>query len=212
MHGLAALLSNDAATAVSAFNAVYGQLPGELAPKLALARACELSGETAVAQRMYALCARSDAAYVAPAQFGIARIAAASGQRAEALAALERIPATSRAYGDARHQRAVLLAAAIDDDHALADLAEAAIELDESSMDAQARSDLRIQILGSALDLVRRRGPNPAAYIAGAQADEQSIRRAMEQAYRDAARLNEDGRERIRLVDKANAIRPRSLT
>jgi len=212
MHGLAALLSNDAAAAVSAFNAVYGQLPGELAPKLALARACELSGETAVAQRMYALCARSDAAYVAPAQFGIARIAAASGQRAEALAALERIPATSRAYGDARHQRAVLLAAAIDDDHALGDLAEAAIELDESSMDAQARSDLRIQILGSALDLVRRRGPNPAAQIAGAQADEQSIRRAMEQAYRDAARLNEDGRERIRLVDKANAIRPRSLT
>ncbi len=212
MHGLAALLSNDAAAAVSAFNAVYGQLPGELAPKLALARACELSGETAVAQRMYALCARSDAAYVAPAQFGIARLAAASGQRAEALAALERIPATSRAYGDARHQRAVLLAAAIDDDHALADLAEAAVELDESSMDAQARSDLRIQILGSALDLVRRRGPNPAAHIAGAQADEPSIRRAMEQAYRDAARLNEDGRERIRLVDKANAIRPRSLT
>ncbi len=142
----------------------------------------------------------------------VEHLAAASGQRAEALAALERIPATSRAYGDARHQRAVLLAAAIDDDHALGDLAEAAIELDESSMDAQARSDLRIQILGSALDLVRRRGPNPAAHIAGAQADEQSIRRAMEQAYRDAARLNEDGRERIRLVDKANAIRPRSLT
>ena len=33
---------NDAAAARSAFNAVYGQVPGELAPKLALALACEL--------------------------------------------------------------------------------------------------------------------------------------------------------------------------
>ena len=195
LQGLAALLANDAVSAVSAFNAVYGQLPGELAPKLALARACELSGETAVAQRMYSLCARSDAAYVAPAQFGIARIAAAAGQRAEALGALERIPATSRAYGDARRQRAVLLAATIDDAHAFADLAEAAVELDQAAMEPRSRSDLRIQILGSALALVRRRGPNPKALIAGAAADEPSLRRAMEQAYRDAARLSDDPRD-----------------
>ena len=211
LQGLAALQANDAVAAVSAFNAVYGQLPGELAPKLALARACELSGETAVAQRMYSLCARSDAAYVAPAQFGLARLAATSGQRAEALAALERIPATSRAYGDARRRRAELLAAALDDEHALADLAAAATELDEASMEAQARSTLRLQILGSALDLVRRRGPNPQARIAGVAADEASLRQAMEQAYREAARLNDDQRERVRLVDLANDIRPRTL-
>lgn len=211
LQGLAALQANDAAAAVSAFNAVYGQLPGELAPKLALARACELAGETAVAQRMYALCGRADAAYVAPAQFGLARIAASAGQRTEALAALERIPATSRAYGDARRRRAELLAAVMDDSHAAADLAEAAIELDEASMEPQARSDLRLQILGSALALVRRRGPDPTARVAGARVDEPSLRRAMEQAYREAARLNDDPRERVRLVDLANEIRPRSL-
>lgn len=211
MQGLAALLANDAAAAVSAFNAVYGQLPGELAPKLALARACELANEPVVAERMYALCARSDAAYVAPAQFGIARLAVASGQRAEALAALERIPATSRAYGDARRRRAELLASALDDEHALADLGEAAVELDEASMDALARSTLHIQILDSALAFVRRRGPNPQARIAGVAADESSLRRAMEQAYREAARLNDDQRERVRLVDLANDVRPRTL-
>ena len=37
MAGLGALLTNDDRTAQSSFNAVYGQLPGELAPKLALA-------------------------------------------------------------------------------------------------------------------------------------------------------------------------------
>ena len=78
-------------------------------------------------------------------------------------------------------------------------------------MDPQARSDLRIQILGSALALVRRRGPDPKARIAGVAVDEASLRRAMEQAYREAARLDDDARERVRLVDLANEIRPRSL-
>ena len=117
----------------------------------------------------------------------------------------------SRAYGDARRRRAELLAAALDDEHALADLAAAATELDEASMEAQARSTLRLQILGSALDLVRRRGPNPQARIAGVAADEPSLRQAMEQAYREAARLNDDQRERVRLVDLANDVRPRTL-
>ncbi len=216
IQGLAALLRGDAVSAVSAFNAVYGQLPGELAPKLALARACEMAGETVVAERMYSLCARSDAAYVAPAQFGLARLAAAGGRRADALSSLERIPATSRAYGDARRKRAVLLASAIDDEHALNDLREAARELDRATMEPQARIDLRIQILASSLDLVQRAAggvqqPGAAGQIAGVDVDEPSLRRGLEQAYRDAARLCDDPKQRIRLVDRANEVRPRSL-
>jgi serine/threonine-protein kinase PknG len=211
MQGLSALSRDDASSAVSAFNAVYGQLPGELAPKLALARACELAGETTVAERMYSLCARSDAAYVAPAQFGLARLAAAAGNRDQALASLDRIPVTSRAYGDARRKRAVLLASALDNDHALVDLGEAARELEQATMEPQAKVDLRIQILGSALDLVRAKGPQPSVSIAGVGADEVSLRRGLERAYRDAARLRDDPAERIRLVDQANDIRPRTL-
>ena len=46
MSGLAALArGDDGRGASAAFNAVYGQVPGELAPKLALALACETSGE-----------------------------------------------------------------------------------------------------------------------------------------------------------------------
>ena len=55
--------------------------------------------------QMYAQCARTDAAYVAPAQFGLARLAAAAG-RATRPWRLDHIPATSRAYGEPRRQRA----------------------------------------------------------------------------------------------------------
>ena len=94
--GLAALAADDAAGAQAAFNAVYGQVPGELAPKLALALACETSGELDVAESLYATCARTDANYIAPAAFGLARIRAARGDLDGALAALDLVPPTSR--------------------------------------------------------------------------------------------------------------------
>jgi len=54
MSGLAALArDDDAPAAQSSFNAVYGQVPGELAAKLALALACEISGELDVAESLY---------------------------------------------------------------------------------------------------------------------------------------------------------------
>ncbi len=212
LHGLVALAAADYPSAISAFNSVYGQLPGELAPKLALARACELGGEPGVAAQLYAECARTDAAYVAPAEFGLARLAAAADRRDEALAALDRIPATSRAFGDARRQRALLLASAVGSARPLDDLAEAASELDQAALDPKGRAELRIQILSAALDEVREHGPAATLTIAGAGATEPSLRSGLEQAYRDAARLADDDAARIRLVDQANSVRVRSLT
>jgi serine/threonine-protein kinase PknG len=212
LHGLVALAAADHPSAISAFNSVYGQLPGELAPKLALARACELGGEPGVASQLYTQCARTDAAYVAPAEFGLARLAAAADRRDEALAALDRIPATSRAFGDARRQRALLLASAAGSTRPLEDLADAADELDQAALDPKGRAELRIQILSAALDHVRDHGPSAKVTIAGAKATETSLRSGLEQAYRDAARLADDGGARTRLVDQANSVRVRSLT
>jgi serine/threonine-protein kinase PknG len=211
LHGLVAMAVGDSAAAISAFNSVYGQLPGELAPKLALARACELGGETTVAMQMYRLCARTDAAYVAAAQFGLARIASAMGQRADALAALDHIPESSRAYGDARRQRAVLLVDGGDSPTVLDDLALAADELGQAALDPRSAADLRIQILSSALAAVRKKGAYPQMRIVGASATEPSLRTGLEQAYRDAARASDDAESRTRLVDLANSVRARSL-
>ncbi len=211
LQGLAALSRQDPTAAVAAFNSVYGQLPGELAPKLALAAACEAAGEDAVAERMYSTCARTDAAYVACGQFGLARIAARAGQRDAALNALDHIPPTSRAYGDARRTRALLLAAALDPAHALEDLGRAAAEMEQATLQPGERAELRIRLLENALQHVRAQGPQTSVQIGGVAAVELPLRRELEVAYRAAARLAGDAAQRVALVDKANAVRPRTL-
>ena len=84
-----------AAAAQSAFNAVYGQVPGELAPKLALAVACEPGGEYDVAEGLYLTCARTDANYIAPAAFGLAAIRSDGATSTGAVPALDLVPPTS---------------------------------------------------------------------------------------------------------------------
>jgi serine/threonine-protein kinase PknG len=209
LQGLHALQANDAVGAVHAFNAVYGQLPGELAPKLALARACELSGETAVAERLYSVCAKVDSAYTAPAKFGLARIAASDGRRNEALAALDGIPVTSRSYGDARRLRAVLLAELAEPEHTIRDLGAAAAELEQAALDPVAKADLKVQILTAGLNHVVANGPTVGAAIDNIKVNEVSLRLGLEQALRDAAALA-TGAERVRLIDRANDVRPRT--
>jgi len=110
MAGLVALARGDSAAAQSAFNAVYGQVPGELGPKLALAIACEHSNEYDVAEGLYLTCARTDANYIAPSAFGLAAIRTQRNDLDGALGALDLVPRTSGAYVRARRQRAGLLA------------------------------------------------------------------------------------------------------
>ena len=106
LAGLNALQGRDFATAQSSFNAVYGQVPGELAPKLALALACELGGELDIAESLYRTCASTDASYVTPAAFGLARVRAARNDLPGSLAALELVPNTSRGYLESQRLRA----------------------------------------------------------------------------------------------------------
>jgi hypothetical protein len=94
----------------------------------------------------------------------------------------------------------------------LDDLAASAAELQQAALDPAGRTQLRIQILTSALDHVRDHGAAPQLSIAGARATVPALRAGLERAYRDAARLTDDSAERTRLVDQANAVRVRSLT
>ena len=212
LQGLAALASGQPGAAVGAFNTVYGTLPGELAPKLALARACELSGDLDVADRLYAVCARTDAAYVAPALFGRARVATTAGRTTDALAALDQIPSTSRAFGESRRRRATILATVPDERRTLQTLDAAATELDLATVAPRERAALRIDILDAALREVLEHGPVAGASIGGVAADETSLRTGLEQAYREAASLATERAERVRLVDEANRVRVRTLT
>jgi serine/threonine-protein kinase PknG len=208
-QGLLALQRNEPAEAVRAFNAVYGQLPGELAPKLALARACELAGDFDVAERLYAVCARCDANYVAAAQFGLARVSEALGRNDDALAALSRIPTTSRAWVPGQRRRVELLNS---ESATVAQLDQAATELEQFPIDPREKLVLRTALLRhgfAALSSGKITNSGPAT-IGGVSVTDNGLRSAIEKSLRDTARLTENERERVALVDEANRIRPRT--
>jgi len=204
MSGLAALARDDTTTAQSAFNAVYGQVPGELAPKLALALACEASNELDVAESLYTTCARSDANYIAPCAFGLARIRSSRGDLDGAISALDLVPPTSRAFTQARRQRAGQLAAS---GRGLTALSEAMNSVESLTIDALDRATLMVSVLDLALDEVQANGPRPDILIAGLPATEPSLRRGLEAAYRELARYAGVREDKVALVDKANSVR-----
>ena len=79
--GLRSLAADNPAGARAAFDAVYDALPGELAPKLALAFAAEAAGDHAAAARYFQLVWTVDHSYVSAA-FGLARARLQAGDRA----------------------------------------------------------------------------------------------------------------------------------
>ena len=204
MTGLVALARGGTSEAQSAFNAVYGQVPGELAPKLALAFACETGGEIDVAESLYVACARTDATFIAPAAFGLARIRSGRGDVEGAVRALDLVPVTSRAFTPARRRRAGLLA---ESGGGLPSLSAAMASIDNLTIDPVDRSRFRVDVLASALDIVESTGPDPTVSISGRPASEPELRDGLESAYRDLARLTTTREERVALVDRANAVR-----
>jgi serine/threonine-protein kinase PknG len=204
MSGLAALARSDFVTAQSAFNAVYGQVPGELAPKLALALACEESDELDVAESLYTTCARTDANYIAPCAFGLARIRSSRADLDGAIAALDLVPPTSRAFTEARRERAGQLAAS---GRGLPALSEAMRSVDSLTLDPKDRATLLVGVLDVALDEVRAKGARPDILIAGVPAAEPSLRQGLEAGYRELAGYADARQDKVHLVDQANLVR-----
>ncbi|MDQ1716245.1 MAG: serine/threonine-protein kinase PknG [Pseudonocardiales bacterium] len=209
LSGLSALARLDAGAATTAFNTVLGQVPGELAPKLALALACEHAGERQLAQGLYRTCTIVDANFVAPAAFGLARTRLAEGDVQSALAALDLIGPTSGSYVTARRTRAEVLAGS---DAGLAALSEAVSTLARIPIDPLDRQQLVVRVLNLALEHVRNTGRDePSVRVASVPAAERDLRQGLERAYRELAALTSDRAERVRLVDAANDVRPRTL-
>lgn len=209
LSGLAALARRDPAAATAAFNTVVSQVPGELAPKLALALACEQAGELEVAQGLYRLCTIVDASYLAPAAFGLARTNIAQHNTAGALEAFDLVGPTSGAYVAARRARADLLA---NPGATVAQLADAVASIERVPLDPRDRQRVVVKVLALALDNVRGSGQEqPSIRVADIPATEHDLRAGAERAYRDLAALTFERTERRRLVDAANAVRPRTL-
>ncbi|SDE14588.1 serine/threonine-protein kinase [Auraticoccus monumenti] len=209
MAGLGAIQSGDHAAASASFNAVYGQVPGELAPKLALALACEQGSDSDLAESLYRRCASTDANYVSPAAFGLARIRARAGDLAGSLEALDLVPATSRGYADSRRLRAqhlIVLGGSMED------YAEALRSIEAARLGDAERDRLTVDILDAAL-LARQRRPDlPPTTLGAWRSTEDGLRDGLESTYRRMARRTSDRDERTRLVDTANHVRKWSRT
>ncbi|WP_404391373.1 tetratricopeptide repeat protein [Humibacillus xanthopallidus] len=208
IQGLAALERGDARGAQASFNAVYGQVPGELAPKLALAHACEKAGDDAVAENLYIACARTDATYVPMAAFGLARIRAARKDVDGAVSAYRLVPPQSSAFRTARAGLAELLTRS---NRGLPDLAEAMRTLEDTSMTARRKAEVTTLIYREALASVQSSGNKADVHIGPHKATPTNLRLGLEDSLRELAKRTPDLDERVSLVDEANAIRPWSL-
>ncbi|MQA11339.1 MAG: protein kinase [Pseudonocardiaceae bacterium] len=222
---LAAGLVNEAR---AAFDAVYDELPGEVAPKLALAVTAEHAGDHFGASRFYELVWRTDHAYVSAA-FGLARVYLAQGARAGAIEVLEGVPDSSSHYVAAQvaaikiKTRPVGRAKSGDGNEIAtlerSELFDAARRLERLSLDAERRTRLTVEVLEAAYGWVRSGGHGAArdgapseGRVLGCELSERELRFGLERCYRALARLAGSTEQRIALVDKANEIRPRTLT
>jgi serine/threonine-protein kinase PknG len=198
----------------ASFKRVYGSLPGELAPKLALGFACEGGRETAEAAGWYEIVSRTDPAFTA-ATFGLARCRLAAGEPAGALAAYDRVPDSSSDYVEAQTARIRCLA---DGNGAgagtAADLLVAGSILESLAVRGEQRVRLQAEVLESALALVERGGAfdDGRSSLLGCRFLERDLRFGVERSYRELARWAGSSSERIELVDHANQVRPRTWT
>ncbi|MEV0679230.1 tetratricopeptide repeat protein [Actinosynnema sp. NPDC050436] len=203
-RGLAALALEQPADARAAFERVYDVVPGETAPKLALAVCAELAGDLEAAARFYRLVWRTDHSYVSAA-FGLARVLVASDGRKGAVEVLHSVPDTSR-----YHVSAQVAAVRAQADGTLTDVLAAGERLSGLALDVARRAELSAEVLSAALAVLPR-GTARRELLLGCELDETGLRLGLERCYRQMARLADTPEERIALVDCANAVRPRTL-
>jgi serine/threonine-protein kinase PknG len=220
-QGRIRLAQHQAAGARKLFDQVYFDLPGELAPKLALGLAAELAGELPLAAHMYDRVSQVDPAFVS-AVFGLARCRRRLGDAKGAVAALDRIPASSALYMRARVEATRALLGAERDGSALDDLCSASSIAEALGLDGRDRCVMESQIYQAAiLELTARRKGQKDTGGAGARVTagtkilgqpmaERPLRLGLEHSLRTMARFA-DGDERVRLIDEANRVRPRTL-
>ena len=211
-----------AATAAGAFSAVYDELPGELAPKLALAFAAEAAGDHASAARYFKLVWTVDRSCISAA-FGLARACLATDDRPGAIAALAAVPDTSSYHAAAQIAAVrILVSSGVTGD----DLRQASGRLGRLPLDEARRQQLTVEILRAALGWAadgQARTPGQAqgsartparvtgdGLILGCEPNERSLRFGLERGYRALARLTSDRSRRIELVDLANTVRPKT--
>ncbi|WP_026404920.1 serine/threonine-protein kinase [Actinomadura rifamycini] len=221
-RGVRALAGGDAAAAARAFNGLYDLMPGEQAPKLALAFCHECRGDAASAGPYYETVWRTDPTHVSAA-FGLARVRLAAADRAGAERVLDAVPRISSDYLAAQ-LAAVAATVRGREPGALsaAALLAAGRRLESLRLDTERRAAFTAEVLEAALAWVRAgaggdAGGSAAARfrsgrrLLGTPLREPALRARLEETYRLLAKLADTRDVRHAMVRRANAVRPRTL-
>jgi serine/threonine-protein kinase PknG len=217
---LVALDAGKLKSALACFERVVAALPGEAAPKLASAAIAELMPETGdapdpeslrrSAERYYRTLWRTDHSMVSAA-FGLARLLAARDDRRGAIEVLEQVSLTSRHYAEAQLTAVLMLL----DGRPIADITEADLRDAARRVAHLAETEpralqMRVLVLGTALDWMRSGATPSDDPFFGRSFDQCGLRAGIEEALRELARHSPRRRHRYTLVDLANSIRPPS--
>lgn len=207
-RGVAALLTADYDTATKYFTEVLDTLPGELAPKLALAATAELAGSSDE-RRFYQTVWRTDNGVIS-AGFGLARAQSAEGDRDDAVRTLDQVPPTSRHFTVARLTSSVTLLSG----RSISEVSEQQIRSAARRVEALPESEprvlqIRALVLGTAMDWL---ADNTAStnHILGFPFTQHGLQLGVEAALRGLARVAPTQEHRYALVDLANSVRPTS--
>nr|WP_090340741.1 serine/threonine-protein kinase PknG [Mycolicibacterium malmesburyense]CRL70242.1 serine/threonine protein kinase [Mycolicibacterium malmesburyense] len=205
---VAELLTADYDSATKHFTEVLDTLPGELAPKLALAATAELAG-TPDANKFYNTVWSTDNGVIS-AGFGLARAQSAAGERDEAVKTLDKVPAMSRHFTTARLTSAVTLLSGRSSSEITEQQIRDAARRVEALPDTEPRVlQIRALVLGTALDWL---ADNTAStnHILGFPFTEHGLQLGVEASLRALARVAPTQAHRYALVDLANSVRPTS--
>ena len=208
-RGLIDLAAHRFGPAHEAFDRVYDMLPGELAPKLALAFTAEAAGDQMLATRYFRLVLTVDRSFVSAA-FGLARTLLQAGDRAGAIAALSVVPDSS-SHHVAAQVAAVRIRVSPPSGRACvsaADLAEAGRSVAMLTLDQTALQQVSAEVLNAALARLRAGEALAGGQLLGCDDNERSLRFGLERTYRTQAQLTSDRKRKTELVDLANSVRP----
>ncbi|MGD9618796.1 MAG: serine/threonine-protein kinase PknG [Mycolicibacterium sp.] len=202
------LLTADYDSATEHFTEVLNTLPGELAPKMALAATAELAGVTD-GHKFYDTVWSTDRGVIS-ASFGLARTLSAEGLRDDAVRTLDEVPATSRHFTTARLTSAVTLLSG----RSASEITEQHIRSAARRVEALPETEprvlqIRALVLGTAMDWL---ADNTAStnHILGFPFTEHGLQLGVEAALRNLARVAPTQAHRYALVDLANSVRPMS--
>jgi len=210
-RGKSLLAQNDGRAARIEFGKVYFEMPGEVAPKLAIAYAAEIASDHEEAARYYRRVAKVDPNQTT-ACFGLARCLSQKRDVNGATEALSAVPAQHSLFNQSRIALAKTL---LHDETGLNQplLEKAAQTIESISAEGGVVHHLAGKLLASTVSLIGsgKIKEDQNTLLLGHQMHSVALRKGAEEEYRKAARYAANHLEKIDWIDRANAIRPQTL-